>query len=63
MAQWATNDAAKLALANDYKTLRAAEYPDITAQLDMIYWDAVNGTTTFKDTRAAVKAKYPKPTE
>jgi hypothetical protein len=27
----------------------------------MQYWDAVNGTTTWKDHVAAVKAKYPKP--
>ena len=30
-------------------------------QLDMQYWDLVNGTTTWKDHVAAVKAKYPKP--
>jgi len=27
----------------------------------MQYWDLVNGTTTWKDHIAAVKAKYPKP--
>tara|TARA_A100001391_G_scaffold191746_1_gene165374 strand:+ start:2227 stop:2547 length:321 start_codon:yes stop_codon:yes gene_type:complete len=30
-------------------------------QMDMQYKDAVNGTTTWKDHVAAVKAKYPKP--
>ena len=35
-----------------------ASYGD---QLDMQYKDAVNGTTTWKDHVAAVKAKYPKP--
>ena len=36
-------------------------YLPIPQQLDMQYWDAVNGTTTWKDHVAAVKAKYPKP--
>ena len=36
-------------------------YGSIGEQLDMQYWDAVNGTTTWKDHVAAVKAKYPKP--
>tara|TARA_R100000315_G_scaffold40978_1_gene17730 strand:+ start:510 stop:854 length:345 start_codon:yes stop_codon:yes gene_type:complete len=36
-------------------------YLSIEQQLDMQYWDAVNGTTTWKDHIAAVKAKYPKP--
>ena len=36
-------------------------YASIGAQLDMQYKDAVNGTTTWKDHVAAVKAKYPKP--
>ena len=36
-------------------------YLPIGDQLDMQYKDAVNGTTTWKDHIAAVKAKYPKP--
>ena len=36
-------------------------YASIGDQLDMMYKDAVNGTTTWKDHVAAVKAKYPKP--
>ena len=36
-------------------------YVSVQEQLDMQYWDAVNGTTTWKDHVAAVKAKYPKP--
>ena len=36
-------------------------YLPISQQLDMQYWDSVNGTTTWKDHIAAVKAKYPKP--
>jgi hypothetical protein len=36
-------------------------YASVGDQLDMMYKDAVNGTTTWKDHVAAVKAKYPKP--
>ena len=35
-------------------------YLPLAEQLDMQYWDSVNGTTTWKDHVAAVKAKYPK---
>jgi len=37
------------------------QYPSIKEQLDMQYWDAVNGTTTWKDAIAQVKADNPKP--
>ena len=46
--------------AKDYARKRAREYPLIGDQLDMIYHDQVNGTTTFKDAIKAVKDKYPK---
>jgi len=36
-------------------------YPSIQEQLDMQYWDSVNGTTTWADAIAAVKAANPKP--
>lgn len=36
-------------------------YLPMSQQLDMQYWDSVNGTTTWKDHITAVKAKYPKP--
>jgi len=45
----------------EYQRQRAAEYPTIQEQLDMQYWDTVNGTTTWQDAINAVKAKYPKP--
>ena len=44
----------------DYSDARAAEYPSLEEQQDMQYWDAVNGTTTWKDKIAEIKAKYPK---
>jgi len=40
---------------------RDRQYPSIEEQLDMQYWDAVNGTTTWKDAIAQVKADNPKP--
>ena len=43
-----------------YVEKRMAEYPSITDQLDMIYWDKVNGTNLWQEKIAAIKAKYPK---
>ena len=43
-----------------YDVARAAEYPSLEEQQDMQYWDAVNGTTIWKDKIAEIKAKYPK---
>ena len=49
-------------LENDsYKSKRRAAYPSQQEQLDMQYWDAVNGTTTWKDAIAKVKSDNPKP--
>jgi hypothetical protein len=39
---------------------RQRAYPSIEKQLDMQYHDAVNGTTTWKDAIAKVKADNPK---
>ena len=36
-------------------------YPSIGEQLDMQYWDNVNGTTTWKDAVAKIKSDTPKP--
>ena len=66
-------DAARVELDNEYNATayqrsRTGEngetdtvYLPIEQQLDMQYWDAINGTTTWKDHISAVKAKYPKP--
>ena len=66
-------DAAQTALDNEaaatlYQRQRTGEagttdtiYASIGDQLDMQYKDLINGTTTWKDHVAAVKAKYPKP--
>ncbi len=34
----------------DYVTLRQQAYQSSKEQLDMMYWDKVNGTTTWEDT-------------
>ena len=44
--------------ANQYKRDRV--YPSIQEQLDMQYWDKVNGTTNWEDAIAKVKADNPK---
>ena len=61
--EWATN---KNTLdldeeANGYKVARQSAYASIQDQLDMQYWDSVNGTTTWKDHIAQVKSDNPKP--
>ena len=45
--------------ANEYKQNRS--YPSWQEQMDMQYWDSVNGTTTWKDAIAKVKSDNPKP--
>ena len=47
--------------AKQYQRDRETSYPSIQDQLDMQYHDAVNGTTTWKDAVAKVKADNPKP--
>ena len=47
--------------ANQYQRERATAYPSIQEQLDMQYWDKVNGTTNWEDAIAKVKADTPKP--
>jgi len=46
--------------ANQYQRDRATAYPSIQEQLDMQYWDKVNGTTNWEDAIAKVKTDTPK---
>ena len=48
---------------NAARSARRTAYGDLGSQLDMQYWDNVNGTTTWKDHVAAVKTANPIPTE
>ena len=43
-----------------YKEKRMKAFPTWQEQMDMQYWDAVNGTTTWKDAIAKVKSDNPK---
>ena len=45
----------------EFKNARATAYPSIQEQLDMQYWDKVNGTTNWEDAIAKVKSDTPKP--
>jgi proline dehydrogenase len=47
--------------ANEYQRVRATAYPSIQEQLDMQYWDKVNGTTNWEDAIAKTKSDIPKP--
>ena len=46
--------------SKQYQRDRAKAYPSIQEQLDMQYWDKVNGTDTWEQAINAVKAQYPK---
>ena len=48
---------------NAVRATRRTAYGDLGSQLDMQYWDNVNGTTTWKDHVAKVKTDNPIPTE
>tara|TARA_R100001129_G_scaffold181254_1_gene160308 strand:+ start:70 stop:375 length:306 start_codon:yes stop_codon:yes gene_type:complete len=43
-----------------YQRDREMAYPSIQDQLDMQYWDNVNGTSNWKDAIAKVKSDIPK---
>ncbi len=44
-----------------YVQARQEAYGSVQDQLDMQYWDGVNGTTTWADHIAQVKSDNPKP--
>ena len=44
-----------------YQRDRAKAYPSLQDQMDMMYWDNVNNTTTWKDAIAKVKSDHGKP--
>ena len=46
--------------AKQYQRERATAYPSIQEQLDLQYWDKVNGTTNWEDAIAKVKSDNPK---
>ena len=46
--------------AKQYQRNRAKAYPSIQEQLDLQYWDKVNGTDTWEQAINVIKAQYPK---
>jgi hypothetical protein len=46
-----------------YKDKRRLEYPTVEEQLDMLYHDTLDATTTWTDAITAVKVKHPKPAQ
>ena len=46
--------------SKQYQRNRAKAYPSIQEQLDMQYWDKINGTDTWEQAINAVKLEYPK---
>jgi hypothetical protein len=46
--------------SNQYQRDRAVDYPSLADQLDMQYWDKINGTNKWQQAINAVKIKYPK---
>ena len=55
----------QISMQAEYDTLqyqrdRAVSFPTWQEQMDMQYWDQVNGTTTWKDAIAKVKSDNPK---
>ena len=47
--------------SKDYIPKRIKAYPTVQEQLDLQYWDQVNGTTKWKEAVAKVKSDNPKP--
>ena len=70
--QWLneTTPIAKQTILNKQKELQAEyeskqyqrdrKYPSIADQLDMLYWDKVNGTENWLNSIESVKSRFPK---
>ncbi len=56
-----TTEAEALEAVEEVVNNRKRSYPSIQEQMDLQYWDAVNGTNKWKEAIAAVKTNYPKP--
>lgn len=44
----------------EYQRQRAKNYPPIVEQLDMLYWDKVNGTNNWQTAISTIKNQFPK---
>ena len=64
--KWIMKDGAFIendVIPTDYDMQRRVAYGDIGAQLDMMYHDQIESTTTWKDHIAKVKKDVPAPSE
>ena len=64
---WSQVSAEKALLETEYDNKqyqrdRAKAYPSLKEQMDMQYWDKVNGTNNWETRIAEIKAQFPKPT-
>ena len=64
---WSQVSAEKTLLETEYDNKqyqrdRAKAYPSLEEQMDMQYWDKVNGTNNWETRIAEIKAQFPKPT-
>ena len=64
---WSEVSAEKALLQTEYDNKqyqrdRAKAYPSLEEQMDMQYWDKVNGTNNWETKIAEIKAQFPKPT-
>ena len=53
-----TTDRVNTYIGSQYAKLR--QYPSIEEQMDMLYWDKINGTNTWQDAITAEKERVPK---
>lgn len=61
-SQFESEKAASVGIASDrYIEFRLSEYPPFNEQLDIQYWDSVNGSTTWSDLIKSIKERFPKP--
>ena len=54
------NEAIEYERIQGIRSQRANSYPSIQDQLDMLYWDKVNGTDNWLKSIESVKNKFPK---
>jgi hypothetical protein len=64
---WSEVSAEKALLQTEYDNKqyqrdRAKAYPSLEEQMDMQYWDKINGTNNWETKIAEIKAQFPKPT-
>ena len=60
-AEAITAKVAEMTIRDAHIAPRQRAYPSIGDQMDMLYHDQVDGTTTFKDAIQAIKDANPKP--